>query len=164
MVVRDVDRIDPRNQSFFNPDSDGSLWSTVNGNPVKNKYYDFQQTTTSAIVRGVRAACPPQQVGSGAPGTLNYAGGNDEWGKARLHLEVAQRFLNASDWEINTNPEYMCAVPRRATSSSQCYASGDADSSKYIRYTPVSSNAGDYGCGPGNAECAAYIHICYRTN
>lgn len=166
MIVRDGDRRDPITGKFFDPDYDPSLWS---GNK-KNKYYDFQASPTTPIIPGVRVACPPQEIGDGSrPGTLNYMG---DGGLARLRLEVARRFLPADLWEINTNPEYMCAVPRpTAQTLGQCYAAGDFNASQYVMYTQQGVELGrQVQCGRNpttgelQKECPAFVSICYRTH
>lgn len=164
MVVRDTDRRDPTTNQLFDPDYDLSLWT---GNK-KNKYYDFQADPTSPIVPGVRVACPSQEIGDGTkPGTLNYT---VDGGVARMRLEIARRFLPADLWDINTNPEYMCAVPRSAAQGfGQCYAAGDFNASQYVMYTQTGTELGkavQCGINPTTGqlqkECPAFINICYR--
>lgn len=168
MVVREVDR---RNAAgvFLDPDRDQSLWTTVNGVARKNKYFDYQAAANSAIVRGVKTACPPQEVGSAnRAGSLNYTA---DGGLARLRLELARRVLPAEFWDINTNPEYMCAVPRKTVQGfGQCYQSGDFNGSQYIMYVPgVVMEAGravecgiNAVTGEVQKECPAFVNICYR--
>lgn len=165
MVVRDIDRRDPLTNKYFDPDYDISLWT---GNK-KNKYYDFQAAPTTPVVPGVKVACPPQEIGDGTkPGTLNYVA---DGGLARLRLEIARRFLPANYWDVNTNPEYMCAVPRKTTQGyGRCYHSGasDADPSHYIMYTQQGvANGQAIQCGRTSGtvqnECPAFVSVCYRT-
>lgn len=165
MVVRDFDRRDPLTNKAFDPDYDTTLWT---GNK-KNKFYDYQAAPTSPVVPGVKAACPPQEIGDGTKtGTLNYV---NDGGLSRLRLEIARRFLPAGYWDINTNPEYMCAVPRKTTQGfGRCYASGtgDFDPSMYVMYTQQGvANNQAVTCGRVSGtiqnECPAFVSICYRS-
>jgi hypothetical protein len=163
MVVRDIDRRS-NEKLILDPDVDLSLWTTnAQGVAIKkNKYFDYKSAPLAAVVRGVKTACPAQEIGNATkPGTLNYTG---DGGRARMRLEIARRFLPAEFWDINTNPEYMCAVPREATQGfGQCYSSGDSDRSKYIMYVPGVVEGNE--CGPaseGKNECPAFVNICYR--
>lgn len=168
MIVREVDRR-ASNGMFIDPDRDQSLWTTVNGVARKNKYFDYRATETSALVSGVKTACPPQEVGSASrTGSLNYTA---DGGLARLRLELARRVLPAEFWDVNTNPEYMCAVPRKTVQGfGQCYQSGDFNGSQYIMYVPgvVQEANRNVECGINSftgevqKECPAFVNICYR--
>lgn len=170
LIVREVDR---RNKDgvILDPDVDLSLWTkNAQGAAIKkNKYFDYQAAANMAIVPGVKTACPAQEIGNGTKaGTLNYTG---DGGLARMRLELARRFLPAEFWDINTNPEYMCAVPRKTVQGfGQCYSSGDFNGSQYVMYVPgVVQEAGKrVECGINTftgevqKECPSYVNICYR--
>ncbi|PWU13649.1 MAG: hypothetical protein C5B49_14295 [Bdellovibrio sp.] len=168
IIVRDMDRRDAVSGKYFDPDYDLNLWTPQPNPTKKNKFYDYQPTPQAPIIPGVRIACPPQELGDGSkPGTLNYS---QDGGRARLRLEVARRFLPAEYWELNTNPEYMCAVPRNTVRGvGTCYQSGDFDPSQYIFYTQSGVEGGvNVSCGinPNNGqlqkECPAFVSLCYR--
>lgn len=143
VIVRHNDRLDPLNGH--------PLQKCIN--PVTNQYTtqtygvcDYR-TPTGTIIYGARRICPVQTVTSLNSSSLNM-----------LRLQMARRVLPAEFWEINTDPNYMCAVPSdSATTAGKCYASGDQDASKYIQYSNTIS------CGTGSNECAAHVSICYRT-
>lgn len=164
LVVRDIDRrfvdgrlIDPG--EIEDKSQDCTLWT--DNCTKKVKFVDFQARPDSPVIRGVKAACPPQRLGGSASfGGLNSAA---DGGKNRMRLEIARRFLPAELWEINTDPEYMCAVPlERARSYGSCYQSGDNNAGRYIVYDEYNQNPAP--CGPNQNECSAHISICYRKN
>lgn len=181
MIVRNADRRDPVSGKLFDPGDyeDGTagrnckLWSTVDGTTCVNKlkFYDYQETSTSAIVPSAKVACPNQQVGdAGRFGSLNY---NADGGVNRMRLEIARRFLPAEYWDINTHPEYMCAVPREAaTLAGSCYGKNSDNNPKdYILYSQTGTELGQpVTCGVDpltnkvNKRCPAFVSICYRTH
>lgn len=170
MVVREVDRRN-REGVFLDPDRDPTLRTVFPGTtiPKKNKYFDYQAAANSAIVPGVKVACPPQEIGNAnLRGSLNYTGNG---GKERMQLEIARRFLPAEFFDINTNPEYMCVVPRTTVQGfGQCYQSGDFNGGQYIMYVPgvVREANRNVQCGRNTftgevqKECPAFVNICYR--
>lgn len=111
---------------------------------------------TGTVVNGVKVVCPRQTIASLNDTSAGYQ-------KNMLRLQMARRMLPAEFWDINTDPNYMCAVPTdSATSLGQCYASGDADSSKYIQYNLNDPVSGGCGAQSNANECPAYVSICYR--
>jgi hypothetical protein len=110
---------------------------------IRKKYDGFQITAPW----GVFAACPSVR---------NIA--DLESAESQDDLKVYRRFLPADLWDIN--PYYGCAVPTsKATASGhRCYVSGDVDPGKYIQYDWAIQS-----CGPGKAECPAFVSICYRA-
>lgn len=178
MIVREVDRRDPVTQKLFNPgeyEDPGSrncnLWTP--GCVNKLKYYDYQPSPPNgAIIPGAKVACPIQEVGSSTSyGSINYSA---DGGVNRMRLEIARRFLAAEYWDINTHPEYMCAVPKPTVQGlGQCYGSNNTDfnGSEYIMYTQTGVELGqNVTCGVNpitgavNKKCPAFVSICYRTN
>lgn len=166
MIVRDIDRRDSLTGQPYDPDYDPNLWD----GQMKLKYYNLHRAPTEPVIPGVRAACPPQEVGTATqPGSLNFAADGN---LTMLRLEIARRFLPADFWELNTNPEYMCAVPRKTVQGfGQCYSSGngDFDGSQYIMYIQSGQENGqNVTCGytaPNGTvqkECPAYVSVCYR--
>lgn len=181
MIVRNIDRRDPITGKLFDPgdyeDPVGSrncnLWSTVNGTSCVNKlkFYDYQLNATSAIVPSAKVACPNQEVGATDRfGSINY---NQDGGVNRMRLEIARRFLPAEYWDVNTHPEYMCAVPRdSALLMGSCYGkNSDMNGSEYILYSQTGTELGqpvtcgvDPVTGRVNKKCPAFVSICYRTH
>lgn len=181
MVVRNVDRRDPVSTKLFDPGEyeDGTggrnckLWSNVGTDTCVNKlkFYDYQQNATSAIVPSAKVACPNQEIGAANRfGSLNF---NGDGGLNRLRLEIARRFLPAEYWDINTHPEYMCAVPRQsALDIGTCYGRAeDTNPNNYILYSQTGTELGqsvtcgtDPVTGRTNKRCPAFVSICYRTH
>lgn len=183
MVVRDMDRRDPIGWKVFDPGEyedppaarNCKLWGPTEaaclaGQGTKLKFYDYQVNATSAIIPSAKVACPNQEIGSSArKGSLNY---NLDGGVNRMRLEIARRFLPAEYWDINTHPEYMCAVPRRTTEGlGNCYGSNtDWNGGENILYSQTGTELGaQVQCGTGingaqNKKCPAFVSICYRTN
>lgn len=179
MIVREVDRRDPATGKILDPGDYedapaqrvASLWvNNGTADERKLKFYDYQANSTSPIIPAAKVACPIQRIGSSANfGTLNYQGDN---GLSRLRLEVARRFLPAEYWDINTHPEYMCAVPKPSVQGfGQCYQSGDFDGSKFIFYSQTGVELGkSVSCGRNSytgevqKECPAFVSVCYRSN
>lgn len=179
MIVREIDRRDTVTQKILDPGEyedavtarNCALWSPPAAEcKTKMKFYDYQANATSAIVPSAKVACPIQRLGdSSSYGSLNYTA---DGGLNRMRLEIARRFLPAEYWEINTHPEYMCAVPRTTTKGlGQCYASGDFDGTKYILYAQQATELGAaVTCGINGLtgatqkECPAFVSICYRNN
>lgn len=177
MIVRDIDRRDPISRKMFDPGEyeDGAdgrncqLWT--DGCVNKLKFYDFQLNSTSAIVPSAKVACPIQEIGSSNRyGSLNF---NQDGGVNRMRMEIARRFLPAEYWDINTHPEYMCAVPRESTKFlGSCYgANTDWNGSEYILYSQTGTELGqqvtcgvDPVTGQVNKKCPAFVSICYRTH
>lgn len=119
------------------------------------------RTSTGTIIRGVRRICPVQTITSLNAVNTNMAPSQQ---LNMLRLSMARRVLPAEYWEINTDPNYLCAVPTdKAASRGQCYASGDEDQSKYIQYDWTQAGAKPCGPGGGGNECPAFVSICYRT-
>lgn len=113
---------------------------------------------TGTVINGVKAVCPRQTIAS-----LNSTTGGIQ--KNMLRLQMARRALPAEFWDINTDPNYLCAVPSdSAMSLGGCYYSGDQDSSKYIQYNLNDPVRGGCGGQTGANECPAYVSICYRKN
>lgn len=146
-IVRHEDRIDPTTKRpFLNP----GVHSLVSSN--------------NQVIPGVKVACPTQHVGEETyqdpnTGQIYKRGINNE--RNNIRLQMARRFLPAEYWELNTDPDYLCAVPTdMATTKGKCYASGDKDYSKYIQYDH--NMGGTKACGQGGNECPAYVSICYR--
>lgn len=179
MIVRESDRRDPQTERILDPGEYGdpvgsrncALWGA--GCSVKRKYYDYQATATSPIIPAIKTACPIQEVGTSTRyGSINYTGDNSKTG---LRLEIARRFLPAEYWDVNTHPEYMCAVPKPSTKGfGSCYSSGNFDASKYILYVQkatetINNVAANVTCGMNpytgqvQKECPAFVSLCYRT-
>jgi hypothetical protein len=146
-IVRHIDRMNP---------ATGFPYSTPG-------IYDFT-TPSHTVIRGVKVACPIQTIDSM---NTQVTENGVTFQKNLLRLQMARRVLPADLWEINTDPNYMCAVPTEAASvRGSCYASGDDDASKYIQYS-LRQDMGngtfkDCGVNGGN-ECPAYVSICYRS-
>jgi len=146
-IVRHNDRIDPSNKRPY----------------IKPGTTEIR-TANNQLIKGVHVACPTQFVGENDyqdPDTRQIIkrGINNELNNVRL--QMARRFLPAEMWEINTDPDYLCAVPTdMAMGRGKCYVSGDKDYSKYIQYDH--DMAGQMPCGQGGNECPAYVSICYR--
>lgn len=119
------------------------------GEPETNPGVFSYTHSSGTVIPGVRAACPNQFQGNLT-------------GDTRLQLEMARRVLPADNWMINTDPDFMCAVPTpKGLGSGQCYLSGDENAGAYINYAAKTNN--DCGGGSKN-ECPAYVSICYRSN
>lgn len=179
MIVREVDRRDPITGKIFDPGAyedsisqrNCKLWGPTSAQCLnKLKFYDFQLTATSPIIPAAKVACPIQEIGSATRyGSLNYQA---DGGLNRMRLEIARRFLPAEYWDINTHPEYMCAVPRTTVQGrGECYASGDFNGGSYIFYSQSGVELGnavscgrDAISGQTQKECPAFVSICYRTN
>lgn len=185
MIVREVDRRDPLTNKILDPGEYGdptsarncSLWANDPNTSAacarKLKFYDYQATATSPIIPAAKVACPIQEIGStNRYGSLNYTA---DGAKARLRLEVARRMLPAEHWDVNTHPEYMCAVPKpSAAGFGSCYASGDFNGANYILYSQtavetVNGVSTSVTCGRNaytgqlQKECPAFVSLCYRT-
>lgn len=158
-VVRHIDRLD---------------WVTNRPitrcrDPITQLYVEPAQRTgicnhrspAGTAINGVKVICPVQTIDSM---NTQVTESGVTYQKAMLRLQMARRVLPADLWEINTDPNYMCAVPTElATQRGKCYASGDEDSSKYIQYSLVGTQGTQsLPCGPGANECPAYVSICYR--
>lgn len=179
MIVRDMDRRDPIGWKVFDPGEyedplaarNCKLWGpTATACETKLKFYDYQANSTSAIIPSAKVACPNQEVGTSTRyGSINY---NLDGGMNRMRLEIARRFLPAEFWDINTHPEYMCAVPRRTTEGlGSCYGSKtDWNGSENILYSQTGFELGaQVSCGTSingttNKKCPAFVSVCYRTN
>jgi len=155
ILVRRIDRVDPAD-----PHGRPYCWRQAEGSAcggVQNG-----EGPHGSVINGVRYACPTQTVASlnqqviqnGTLVRLN-----------RIRMEMARRVLPAEYWEINTNPNHMCAVPTSlAISHGKCYASGDSDANRFIQYNNIQNlPTGSRPCGPnGGNECPAHVSICYR--
>ncbi|MFN7728876.1 MAG: hypothetical protein ACK5P7_06950, partial [Bdellovibrio sp.] len=101
---------------------------------LQNQYTGSCDAKTAAgtLIRGVRRICPVQSITSlNAVSSLTTPAQQLNM----LRLTMARRVLPAEYWEINTDSNYLCAVPtEKATTKGQCYSSGDEDQSKYIQY------------------------------
>lgn len=146
-IVRHEDRIDP-----------------ITKRPYVNPGVHSLVTANNQQIKGVKVACPVQDVAEADfqdpnTGAIIKRGINNELNNIRL--QMARRFLPAEMWEVNTDPDYLCAVPNDlALGKGKCYASGDKDYSRYIQYDH--NMGGTKPCGTGGNECPAYVSICYR--
>jgi len=144
-IVRDSDRINP-----------------ITGHPFTSPGL---YNSTDGTVAGVKRACPVQTIDN-MNTTTSVNGVTVALNMERL--QMARRVLPADLWEVNTDPNYMCAVPS-ATANQQgsCYASTDTDTSKYIQYsinqTMADGSTKACGSATGGNECPAFVSVCYRT-
>jgi hypothetical protein len=156
MIVRHIDRIDPAD-----PMRRPYCAGVTDSSTCRGKRDGAGPGGT--VIDGVRYVCPSQTITSlnqtvienGVSVALN-----------RIRLDMARRVLPSEYWEVNTDPNHMCAVPSDlALSYGKCYASGDQDASKFIQYNHVQAlpGGGSRPCGQnGGNECPAFVSICYR--
>lgn len=150
-IVRHIDRINPATKRPYSIPGTYAI-----------------RTANNVEIPNVKVACPTQRVDAhnatytDSGNVTHTAARGIERPLNKVRLQMARRFLPAELWELNTDPDYLCAVPtEHAMDRGTCYASGDRDSSKFIQYDH--DMKGKMPCGQGGNECPAYVTICYRT-
>jgi|GEM_PF-2554034 len=152
IIVRHIDRIDPAD-----PKKRPYCWGGGACAPGPR-----DASVPGGSVNGVRYVCPPQSTASLNETTSRYG---QTVRLNRMRLEMARRVLPAEYWEINTDPNHMCAVMTELGEVyGKCYDSGDSDPQKYIQYNFIQNLPGGETrpCGGNNNECPSFVSICYR--
>ena len=153
MIVRHIDRTDPSDIK-----KRPYCWSGGACVPGPRN----ASLPSGGSINGVRYVCPPQSITSLNASTIRYG---QSVRLNRIRLEMARRVLPAEYWEINTDPDHMCAVMTELGEIyGRCYSSGDRDPSKYIQYNFIQNLPGGETrpCGGNFNECPAFVSICYR--
>ncbi len=149
-VVRPVDRIYKlKNDSFVRK-------TDINAEPSRPYFIKngFQLRKLEAaqffgqknpLRMGIQKVCPPQEAND-----LDSIEMRDKW-------RIVRRMLPADLFDLNLKENCVVPTEKALASGQTCYASGDADTGKYIVYDS------SFECGPSpQDECSAFVSVCYR--